>query len=114
MGQLQGNRRTGQRDASTPDGNLTVQEAQAIRADAARKAALCAYRAEQARAIAQYAAMRHWTHEYHRATTQCRVLGERIRRVAGGPQASEAQHEATVAPLPPRATAGVRPAGEAA
>lgn len=104
----------GRRVAGTFDGNLTVQEAMAIRADEARLAAHCAKRAEQARAVAQYGAMRHWTQEYRRATTQCRVLGERIRRMSGGPQATGARHDPTVASLTPRPSAGVPSAGEAA
>jgi hypothetical protein len=114
MRQLRGNRRMGLRVADTLGGNLTVQEARAVRADEARLAAHCANRAEQARAVAQYGAMRHWTREYRRATTQCRALGERIRRVSGGPQATGDPHESTVAPLKPRPTAGLRSAGEAA
>jgi hypothetical protein len=112
--QLQGNRRMGLRVADTLDGKLTVQGARAVRADEARLPAHCANRAEQARAVAQYGAMRHWTREYRRATTQCRVLGERIRRVSGGPQATGPPHESTVARLTPRPTAGLRSAGEAA
>ena len=114
MRQLRGNRRMGQRGAGALDGNLTLQEARAIRAEEARLAAHCANRAEEARAVTQYGAMRHWTREYRRATTQCRVLGERIRRVSGGPRATEARHDPTVAPLTPRPAAGVRSAGEAA
>ena len=114
MRQLRGNRTMGQRVADALDGNLTVHEARAIRAEEARLAAHCANRAEQARAVAQYGAMRHWTQEYRRATTQCRVLGERIRRVSGGPQATRAQDDPTVAALRPRPAAGLRSAGEAA
>jgi hypothetical protein len=104
----------GLRVAGTLDADLTVQEARAVRADEARLAAHCANRAEQARAVAQYGAMRHWTQEYRRATTQCRVLGERIRRVSGDPRQSGARHDPTVAPLRPQPTAAVRSAGEAA
>ena len=104
----------GRRVTGPLDGNLTVKEALAIRAGQASLAADCANLAEQARAVAQYGAMRHWTREYRRATTQCRVLGERIRRVSGGPQATEARYDPTVAPLTPRPAAGARPAGEAA
>lgn len=114
MRQLGGNRRMGRRVTGPLDGNLTVKEALAIRAGQARLAAHCANLAEQARAVAQYGAMRHWTREYRRATTQCRVLGERIRRVSGGPQATEARHDPTVAPLTPLPASGVRSAGEAA
>ena len=113
MRQLRGNRRMDLRVAGTLDANLTVQEARAVRADEASLAAHCANQAEQARAVAQYGAMRHWTREYRRATTQCRVLGEWIRRVSGGPQASGAWHDPAVARLRPRAAA-VRSAGEAA
>jgi hypothetical protein len=114
MRQLRGNRRMGLRVTDTLDGSLTIQEARAVRADEAGLAAHCANRAEQARAVAQYGAMRHWTQEYRRATTQCRVLGERIRRVSGGPQATGARDDSNVAPLRPRPTAAVRSAGEAA
>jgi hypothetical protein len=114
MRQLRGNRRMGRRVAGTLDGNLTVKEAMAIRADEARLAAHCANWAEQARAVAQYGAMWHWTREYRRATTQCRVLGERIRRVSGAPQATRARHDPPVAPLTPRPAAGIPSAGEAA
>jgi hypothetical protein len=114
MRQLRGNRTMGRRFAGALDGNLTVQEARAIRADEARLAAHCANRAEQARAVAQYGTMRHWTREYRRATTQCRVLGERIRRVSGAQQASGARHDPTVTALRPRPAAGLRSAGEAA
>jgi hypothetical protein len=64
---LRGKRRMDRRVAGTLDGNLTVKEAMAIRADEARLAAQCANRAEHARALAQYGAMRHWTREYRRA-----------------------------------------------
>ena len=111
MRQLRGNRRTGQRVAGALDRNLTVQEARAIRAEEARLAVHCANRAEQARAVAQYGAMRHWTQEYCRATTQCRVLGELIRRGSGGTQATRARHDPTVAALSPRPAAGLRSAG---
>lgn len=114
MRQLRGNPRMSRRVAATLDGKLTVQEAMAIRDDEARLAAHCADRAEQARAVAQYGAMRHWTREYRRATTQCRVLGERIRRVSGGPQATGARPDPAVTPLTPRPTADVPSAGEAA
>jgi hypothetical protein len=114
MRQLRGNRRMVRPVAGILDGNLSIQEAGAIRADEASLAAHCANRAEQARAVAQYGAMRHWTREYRRATTQCRVLGERIRHVSAGSQATEARHDPTVAPLRPRPTAAVRSAGEAA
>jgi hypothetical protein len=114
MRQLRGSRRMGLRVADTLDGGLTIQEARAVRADEARLAAHCANRAEKARAVAQYGAMRHWTQEYRRATMQCRVLGERIRRVSDGPQPTGARHEPTVALLRPRPTARVRSAGEAA
>ena len=98
----------GRRVAGTLDGHLTVREAMTIRADQAKLADHCADRAEQARAVAQYGAMRHWTSEYRRATTQCRVLGERSRRL------SAARHDATVTHVTPRPDPGVRSAGEAA
>jgi hypothetical protein len=114
MRQLRGKRRMRPRVTGTLDGNLTVKEAMAIRADEARLAAHCADRAEQARAVAQYGAMRYWTREYRRATTQCRVLGERIRRVSGALQATRDRRDPAVTPLTPRPAAGVPSAGEAA
>jgi hypothetical protein len=114
MRELRGNRRMGQRVTGTLDGNLILQEARAVRADEATLAAYCASRAEQARAVAQYGAMRHWTREYRRATTQCRVLGDRIRRASSGPPATGAPDDPTLAPLRRRPIAAVRSAGEAA
>jgi hypothetical protein len=51
MRQLRGNERMGRRVAGTLDGNLTVKEAIAIRADEARPAAYGADRAEQASVV---------------------------------------------------------------
>jgi hypothetical protein len=96
------------------DGNLTIDEAMAIRSDKARLAGHCAERAEQARAVAQYGAMRHWTYEYRRAAMQCRLLGERVRGAPAASSATGSRRDATVARLTPRPAAGMPPAGEAA
>jgi hypothetical protein len=92
------------------DGDVTVDQAPAMRANQARLAAHYAQRAEEARAAGQYGAMRHWLHEYRRATMHCRLLGERIRERAARP----AKSDRTVAPTAPRAAADIAPAGEAA
>jgi hypothetical protein len=60
------------------DEQLTVEQASVLRADQARLAAHYAERVEQARAAAQYGAMRHWLQAYRRASLQCRLLGEFI------------------------------------
>jgi hypothetical protein len=60
-------------------GDLTVEQARAMRADQARLAALYADRVEQTRAAAQPSAMRHWLEAYRRSASRCRLLGERIR-----------------------------------
>jgi hypothetical protein len=96
------------------DGHLTIDEAVAIRDDKARLAAHCADRAEQARAVAQYGAMRHWTYEYRRAAMQCRLLGERVRSAPSASPATGTRRDATVARLTPRPAAGIPSAGEAA
>ena len=114
MRQLGGNRRTGPLGSGTVDGGLTVTEATAIWAEQARLAQHCAQRAEQARASEQYGAMRHWTREYRRATTQCRSLGEQIRRRSQGPPATECRRDENVVPMTRRMAPGVRPGGEAA
>jgi hypothetical protein len=95
-------------------GNLTVAEAAAIRFDEARLAAHCANCAEQARDVGRYGAMRYWTQEYRRATTQCRLLGERIRCESTGPPATRARGDITVARLTARPAADVPSTGEAA
>jgi hypothetical protein len=100
MRQRRGNSRPGRRAAGTLEGSLTAEEAVAIRADEARWAGHCARRAEQARADARYAAMTHWTREYRRAATRCRILGDRIRGVATDVPAPQRQPGRTVAHLP--------------
>ena len=67
------------------DGEVTVEQALAMRDDQARRAEQYADRVEQARTSGHSAAVRHWTHEYRRATKQCRLLGERIRRERTAP-----------------------------
>jgi hypothetical protein len=102
------------------DGEVPVEQALAMRDDQARRAEQYADRVEKARASSHWAAMRHWMHEYRRATKQCRLLGERIRRErtaraqtapVGGPQIAEPPD---VARLAPRLAADMPPAGEAA
>jgi hypothetical protein len=102
------------------DGEVTVEQALAMRDDQARRAEQYADRVEQARTSAQWAAMRHWMHEYQRATKQCRLLGERIRgertaraqtAPAGAPKIGDPP---TVARLARRVAADMPPAGEAA
>ena len=104
----------------TEDGEVTVEQALALRDDQARRAEQYADRVEQARMSGHWAAMRHWMHEYRRAAKQCRLLGERIRgeRAApaqtapmGAPQIAEPPG---VARLAPRVAADMPPAGEAA
>lgn len=114
MRQRRGNPRRGRRAAGTLEIRLTVDEAAAIRADAARWARHCAGRAEEARAVAQYGAMTHWTREYRRATTQCRILGDRIRRVGLNVTSAQRQPDRTVARLPARPAAPVSSPEEAA
>jgi hypothetical protein len=86
----------------------------------ARRAERYADRVEQARTSGHWAAMRHWMHEYRRATKQCRLLGEWIRREGAGwaqtapvgaPQSAEPPG---VARLAPRVATDMPPAGEAA
>lgn len=114
MRQLRGNPRMRGRVRDAFDGDLTIDEAVAIRGDKARLAAHCADRAEQARAVAQYGAMRHWTCEYGRAATQCRVLGERVRSAPSSSPATGTRHDPTVVRMTPRPGAGIPSAGEAA
>jgi hypothetical protein len=114
MRQLRGNPRMRRRAAGALHGNLTVAEAVAIRSHEARLAARCANRAEQARDVGRYGAMRYWTQEYRRATMQCRLLGERIRGEAASPPATGVRGDITVARLTPRPVADVPSAGEAA
>jgi hypothetical protein len=99
------------------DGDLTVDQALAMRADQARQAERCAERVERARRAGQYGAMRRWTEEYRRAAMQCRLLGEQIRRAPTGPEQTGADGAgalAPLAPLAPRPGADVPPAGKAA
>jgi hypothetical protein len=102
------------------DGEVTVEQALAMRDDQARRAEQYADRVEQARTSGHWAAMRDWTNEYRRATKQCRLLGERIRRErtaraqtgpVGAPQIADPPE---LARLAPRVSADMPPAGEAA
>lgn len=102
------------------DGDVTVEQALAMRDDQARRAQQYADRVEQARTSGHWAAMRHWMHEYRRATKQCRLLGEWIRgehparvrtAAADAPQITD---RPGVARLAPRVAADVHSAGEAA
>ncbi len=112
MRQQRSNKRTPSPELASDD--LTVEQALAMRAKQARLAAQYAVRAEQARAAAQSEAMRHWTHEYRRATMQCRLLGERIRKERTSSMPVPIERDATVAQLAPRPAADTPPAGEAA
>lgn len=102
------------------DGEVTIEQALAMRDDQARRAAQYADRVEQARTSGHWAAMRHWMHEYRRATKQCRLLGERIRgeRTArtqtARVDAPRIANRHGVARLAPRVAADMPPAGEAA
>ena len=102
------------------DGEVTVEQALAMRDDQARRAAQYADRVEQARTSGHWAAMRHWMHEYRRATKQCRLLGELIRgkrtagAQAGGVDAPQIADRPRVVRLAPRVAADMPPAGEAA
>ena len=102
------------------DGDVTVEQALAMRNYQAKRAEQYADRVERARASGHWAAMRHWMHEYRHATKQCRLLGERIRRerttraqtaVVGDPQIAD---PSGVARLAPQVAADMPPAGEAA
>jgi hypothetical protein len=64
---------------SSQYGDLTVEQARAMRGDQARLAALYADRVEQPQAAAECGAMAHWRLEYRRSASRCRLLGERIR-----------------------------------
>jgi hypothetical protein len=114
MRQLRGNPRIRRRVVDAVDCKLTIDEAVAIRGDKATLAAYCAARAEQARALAQYGAMRHWTYEYRRAAMQCRLLGERVRSAPAASPATATRRDATVARLTPRPAASIPSTGEAA
>jgi hypothetical protein len=102
------------------DGEVTVEQALAMRDDQARRAAQYADRVEQARTSGHWDAMRHWMHEYRRATKQCRLLGERIRgertaqAQAAGVEPPEIADRPGVARLAPPVAADMPPAGEAA
>lgn len=96
------------------DGDGAVDRAVAMRADQARLAAHHADRVEQARAAGQYGAMRQWMREYRRATTQCRLLGERIRRERADCAREAAQCDRAVVRLGSRSAVDISPAGEAA
>ncbi len=102
------------------DGEVTVEQALVMRAEHARRAEQYADRVEHARTSGHWGAMRHWMHEYRRATKQCRLLGERIRgertardqtAAVGAPQIADPPG---VARLAPRVAADMPPAGEAA
>ncbi len=102
------------------DGEVTVEQALAMRDDQARRAEQYADRVEQARTSGHWAAMRHWMHEYRRATKQCRLLGEWIRgerparAQTAGADAPQIADRPGVARLAPRVAADMPPAGEAA
>jgi len=106
--------------ADTEDGGVTVEQALAMRDDQARRAEQYADRVEQARTSGHWAAMRHWIHEYRRATKRCRLLGERIRSERTAPAqtarmaAPQIAEPPGVARLAPRVAADMPPAGEAA
>jgi hypothetical protein len=99
---------------------VTVEQALAMRDDQARRAGQYADRVEQARSSGNWAAMRHWMHEYRRATKECRLLGERIRgeHTTGAQTAPRGAPGAAdppgVARLAPRVPADMPPTGEAA
>lgn len=102
------------------DGEVTAEQALAMRDDQARRAEQYADRVEQARISGHWAAMRHWMHEYRRAAKQCRLLGERIRgeRTAraqtAGVDAPQIADRPGVTRLAPRVATDMPPAGEAA
>jgi hypothetical protein len=58
--------------------------------------------------------MQHWTQEYRRAATQCRMLGERIRRAGLNVPATQRQPDSTVVALPARPRAPISSPDEAA
>jgi len=104
----------------TEDGEVTVEQALALRDDQARRAEQYADRVEQARMSGHWAAMRHWMHEYRRAAKQCRLLGERIRAERAAPAQTAPMGAPQIADPPgvtrlaPRVSADMPPAGEAA
>ena len=114
MRQRRNNPRRGRRTAGTLEIRLTVDEAAAIRADAARWARHCAGRAEEARSVAQYGAMTHWTREYRRATMQCRILGDRIHSGGVAEPAATPEPDQPVTRIPARPGARVPSPEEAA
>ena len=69
-------------------GELAVDQAQSIRTEQAKLAALYAQRVEEARAASRRGAMAHWRHEYRQSARKCRLLGERIRGEAQSPAAT--------------------------
>jgi hypothetical protein len=93
------------------NGEVTVEQALTMRDDQARRAEQYADRVEQAQASGRWAAMRHWMHEYRRASKQCRLLGERIRGERTAPQPAG---PSGVVRLAPRIAADMPPPGEAA
>jgi hypothetical protein len=120
MRQQQRNQTTFGLVAEIEDGEVTIEQALAMRDDQARRAEQYADRVLQARTSGHWAAMRHWMHEYRRATEQCRLLGERIRgeRTARaqtmGIDAPQIADRPGVARLAPRVAVEIPPAGEAA
>jgi hypothetical protein len=96
------------------EGDLTVDQALAMRADQARLAERCAERAERARRAGQYGGVRRWTEQYRRAAMQCRLLGEQIRRAPTGREPTWPRGDGVPAHLAPRPGAEVPPAGKAA
>jgi hypothetical protein len=67
------------RETTKPNREQTIERARAIRAEHARAAAFYANRVEQARALARYNDVTHWTDEYRRSVARCRLFGEMIR-----------------------------------
>jgi hypothetical protein len=102
------------------DGEVTVERALAMRDSQASRAEQYAHRVEQGRTSGHWAAMRHWMHEYRRATKQCRLLGERIRGERTAPaqtapmSAPQIANPPNVTRLAPRVAADMPAAGEAA
>jgi hypothetical protein len=116
MGQQRTNKSTFEpgRNIPDPDPNPTVELSRARRADQARRAARSAERVEQARAAGQDGAMRYWMHEYRRAVTQCRLLGERLRGAGMDSAHETADGDPTVVALAPRSGLDHPSGGEAA
>jgi len=99
------------------DGELTVEQALALRAEQAKLAAQFADRAERARLAGEYGSMRRWMHEYRRAARRCRVLGERIhleRADLNESGAPTARRSTELLGRAPRSTPEIPPADEAA